>query len=93
MNILYYDNRCLIDLLHFSNLSIIPTLTKPLQASRKGDNNDNRLIMKLHEEIYPEQAELADIKKLVKVAEDNLKTISDKMREETENELKDKGEL
>ena len=49
--------------------------------------------MKLHDEIYPEQTELADIKKIVKVTEDNLKTISDKMREETEKELKDKGSV
>ena len=47
--------------------------------------------MKLHDEIYPEPTELTNIKNLVKVTEDNLKTISDTMRDETEAELKDKG--
>ena len=61
------------------------------QASREGENNDNKLIMKLHDEIYPEPTELTNIKNLVKVTEDNLKTISDTMRDETEAELKDKG--
>ncbi|KAL5260667.1 hypothetical protein ACHWQZ_G010729 [Mnemiopsis leidyi] len=62
-------------------------------ASREGENNDNKLIMKLHDEIYPEPTELTNIKNLVKVTEDNLKTISDTMRDETEAELKDKGLL
>jgi len=62
-------------------------------ASREGDNNDNKLIMKLHDEIYPDPTELTNIKNLVKVTEDNLKTISDTMRDETEAELKDKGLL
>ena len=47
--------------------------------------------MKLHDEIYPDPTELTNIKNLVKVTEDNLKTISDTMRDETEAELKDKG--
>jgi hypothetical protein len=47
--------------------------------------------MKLHDEIYPDPTELNNIKNLVKVTEDNLKTISDTMRDETEAELKDKG--
>lgn len=47
--------------------------------------------MDLHEQIYPESGELSAIKKLIQVTEDHLKTISDAMRDETEQELKDKG--
>ena len=47
--------------------------------------------MDLHEQIYPEQGELNAIKKLIQVTEDHLKIISDAMRDETEQELKDKG--
>jgi len=62
-------------------------------SAREGVNNDNKLIMQLHEKIYPAPAELSNIKNLVKLTEDNLKSISDTMRDETEAELKDKGLL
>lgn len=62
-------------------------------ASREGKNNDNALIMQLHDVIYPNQGELTSIKNIVKVTEDSLKIISDTMKGETEAELKDKGLL
>lgn len=58
---------------------------------RPGTNTDNKLIMKVHSEIYPSEAELAGIQSLVKVTEEALKKVSDTMQEETEVELKAKG--